>query len=109
MEDSPLAQLADTVIPLHAGPERSVAATKSYLSSLSAILQLAAHWKNEKPLLDALTIRRRKGSFAGLVVAIAAFVAMQRFKVGLMPVIGACAVLGLVWRWACFACLAQIQ
>ena len=54
VEDSPLAQLADTVIPLHAGPERSVAATKSYLSSLSAILQLAAHWKNEKPLLDAL-------------------------------------------------------
>lgn len=54
VEDSPLARLADTVIPLHAGPERSVAATKSYLSSLSAILQLAAHWKNEKPLLNAL-------------------------------------------------------
>lgn len=54
VEDSPLAQLADTVIPLHAGPERSVAATKSYLSSLSAILQLVAHWKNEAPLLDAL-------------------------------------------------------
>jgi glucosamine--fructose-6-phosphate aminotransferase (isomerizing) len=46
--------LAHTVIPLHAGPERSVAATKSYLSSLSAILQLAANWKNEAPLLDAL-------------------------------------------------------
>ena len=54
VEDSPLAQLADTVIPLHAGPERSVAATKSYLASLSAILQLAAHWKNETPLLRAL-------------------------------------------------------
>lgn len=53
-EDSPLAALADTVIPLHAGPERSVAATKSYLGSLAAILQLAAHWKNEAPLLDAL-------------------------------------------------------
>ncbi|TWI05901.1 glucosamine--fructose-6-phosphate aminotransferase (isomerizing) [Luteimonas cucumeris] len=53
-EDSPLAALADTVLPLHAGPERSVAATKSYLASLSAILQLAAHWKNEAPLLDAL-------------------------------------------------------
>ena len=54
VEDSPLAKLAHTVVPLHAGPERSVAATKSYLSSLSAILQLAAHWKNEAPLLDAL-------------------------------------------------------
>jgi chromate transporter len=32
------------------------------------------------------------------VVAVAAFVAMQRFKVGLMPVIGACALLGWVWK-----------
>lgn len=54
IEGSPLAQLADTVLPLHAGGERSVAATKSYLASLAAILQLGAHWKNEPPLLDAL-------------------------------------------------------
>jgi len=54
VEDSPLAQLADTVIPLHAGSERSVAATKSYLASLAAILQLGAHWRHEAPLLDAL-------------------------------------------------------
>lgn len=33
------------------------------------------------------------------MVAVAAFVAMQRFKFGLMPVIGVCAVLGLAWRW----------
>ncbi len=32
------------------------------------------------------------------VVAVAAFVAMQRFKVGLIPVIGACAVLGMIWK-----------
>lgn len=30
------------------------------------------------------------------VLAIAAFIAMQRFKIGLMPVIGACALIGLV-------------
>ena len=54
VEDSPLAQLAHTVVPLHAGAERSVAATKSYLASLAAILQLAAAWKNEAPLRDAL-------------------------------------------------------
>lgn len=53
-EDSPLAALADTVLPLHAGPERSVAATKSYLASLAVVLQLAAAWKNEASLLDAL-------------------------------------------------------
>jgi glucosamine--fructose-6-phosphate aminotransferase (isomerizing) len=54
VEDSPLAQLADTVIPLGAGPERSVAATKSYLASLAAILQLGAVWKQDAALLAAL-------------------------------------------------------
>ena len=52
--DSPLAALADTVIELRAGPERSVAATKSYICSLAAILLLAAHWKEDARLLDAL-------------------------------------------------------
>ncbi len=32
------------------------------------------------------------------VVAVAAFIAMERFKLGVMSTIGACAVLGLVWR-----------
>jgi len=39
---SPLAELADLVVPLLAGEERSVAATKTYLASLHAIAQLAA-------------------------------------------------------------------
>lgn len=52
--DSPLAGLADVVVPLHAGPERSVAATKSYLASLSALLQLGALWSDDFALLDAL-------------------------------------------------------
>jgi len=54
VEDSPLAQLADTVIPLGAGAERSVAATKSYLASLSAMLQLTACWRQDAELLAAL-------------------------------------------------------
>ena len=53
-EDSPLAALADTVIPLQAGPERSVAATKSFIGSLSAILHLVAHWRGDTSLLQAL-------------------------------------------------------
>ena len=52
VEDSPLAALADTVIPLHAGPERSVAATKSYIAALAAILHLCARWRGD-PELDA--------------------------------------------------------
>ena len=54
VEDSPLAQLADHVLPLGAGPERSVAATKSYLASLAAVLQLVAVWKQDPALLAAL-------------------------------------------------------
>ena len=54
VEDSPLAVAAHDVIALRAGPELSVAATKSYLCSLSAIVQIAAEWKNDATLRDAL-------------------------------------------------------
>jgi glucosamine--fructose-6-phosphate aminotransferase (isomerizing) len=54
VEDSPLAAAADFVVPLRAGPELSVAATKSFLCSLSALLQLAAEWKDDDALRDAL-------------------------------------------------------
>ena len=53
--DSPLAHAADFVVPLHAGPELSVAATKSYLCSLSALLHLATEWRGDPRLRDALT------------------------------------------------------
>src|ERR1700685_977303 len=51
---SPLAQLADIAAPLLAGPELSVAATKSYIGALSAIVQLVAHWSGDAALLGAL-------------------------------------------------------
>ena len=54
VEDSPLAELADTVLPLCAGPEKSVAATKSYLASLAAILQLGAAWHGDAALVATL-------------------------------------------------------
>jgi glutamine---fructose-6-phosphate transaminase (isomerizing) len=53
-ESSPLAQLADDVIPLGAGPERSVAATKSFITSLSAVVQLVASWAGDDDLAAAL-------------------------------------------------------
>ncbi len=52
--NSPLAGLCEVVLPLHAGPERSVAATKSYIASLAAILQLAAHWSGDAMLGTAV-------------------------------------------------------
>lgn len=39
-ERSPLADVADVVVPLATGPERSVAATKTYLASLHALVQI---------------------------------------------------------------------
>jgi glucosamine--fructose-6-phosphate aminotransferase (isomerizing) len=52
--DSPLAQLADDLLPLHAGAEHSVAATKSYIASLAAIVQLVAAWADDAALSGAL-------------------------------------------------------
>ena len=53
-ESSPLAQAADFTIPLCAGIERSVAATKSYIASLSAIAQLVGSWGRDAELLRSL-------------------------------------------------------
>lgn len=55
VEQSPLAELADVLVPLKAGPENSVAATKTYIATLNAILSLVAHWQQDKELLKALT------------------------------------------------------
>ncbi len=60
VEDSPLAALADTVIPLHAGPERSVAATKSYIAALAAVLHLCARWRGDAELAAALARLARR-------------------------------------------------
>jgi glucosamine--fructose-6-phosphate aminotransferase (isomerizing) len=53
-EDSPLARDADALLPLHAGVERSVAATKSMIASLVAGVSLVAHWSEDNELLAAL-------------------------------------------------------
>lgn len=53
-ENSPLAKMAEVVIPLLAGPERSVAATKSFIASLFAIASLVAAWTKDDDLHRAL-------------------------------------------------------
>src|SRR6185503_12289686 len=52
--DSPLMQLADVAVPLHAGAETSVAATKSYIATLSCVTQLVASWTQQLDLSAAL-------------------------------------------------------
>lgn len=53
-DSSPLARAAEWALPLHAGPERSVAATKSFITSLVAGARLVAHWQDDPELLAAL-------------------------------------------------------
>jgi glucosamine--fructose-6-phosphate aminotransferase (isomerizing) len=53
-EDSPLAHAASHTIPLRAGTESGIAATKSYIASLSAIVQLVGCWTGDDELLGAL-------------------------------------------------------
>ncbi|GAA6203713.1 MULTISPECIES: glucosamine-6-phosphate deaminase NagB-II [Thalassotalea] len=53
-ETSPLKDIVDEVLPLKAGAEISVAATKSYLATLSALLQLTAYWTENNELISAL-------------------------------------------------------
>lgn len=53
-ENSPLAQAAQWVFSLHAGIEKSVAATKSFIAQLVAGAQLTAHWSGDAALLSAI-------------------------------------------------------
>ena len=51
---APLEAVADLTIPLMAGPELSVAATKSFLLTLTAMLQLVAEWSADPALAGAV-------------------------------------------------------
>jgi glucosamine--fructose-6-phosphate aminotransferase (isomerizing) len=51
---SPLAAAAEWAMPLHAGKETSVAATKSFITSLVAGARLVAQWQNDPELLAGL-------------------------------------------------------
>lgn len=53
---SPLANIADVIIPLCAGEEISVAATKSFIATLVAVLAFTAYWKEDKNLLDKMRL-----------------------------------------------------
>ena len=51
---SPLAIGAEWAMPLHAGPELSVVATKSFIASLVAGARLTGQWQNDQDLLNSL-------------------------------------------------------
>jgi glutamine---fructose-6-phosphate transaminase (isomerizing) len=53
-EESPLARAAQHIVPLHAGAETSIAASKSYIASLAAIVHLVGCWTQDHELQNAL-------------------------------------------------------
>jgi glucosamine--fructose-6-phosphate aminotransferase (isomerizing) len=53
--DSPMAKVSGHCLPLHAGEERSVAATKTYVTSVLAGLCLLAEWQEDDGLRAALS------------------------------------------------------
>jgi glutamine---fructose-6-phosphate transaminase (isomerizing) len=52
--DSPLADASDIVLPVGAGTELSVAATKSFVTTLAALLRLIAAWTDDRTLRAAV-------------------------------------------------------
>jgi glucosamine--fructose-6-phosphate aminotransferase (isomerizing) len=64
--DSPLAHAAEWAMPLHAGKEQSVAATKSFITSLVAGARLVAQWQNDPELLAGLEALPESLTQAGL-------------------------------------------
>jgi len=51
---SPLAAACDIVLPMAAGPEVSVAATKTFIASLAALLRLTARWTKDAAMEHAV-------------------------------------------------------
>jgi glutamine---fructose-6-phosphate transaminase (isomerizing) len=52
--DGPLASACDILLPICAGPELSVAATKTFVATLSALLRLIASWTDDGSLDGAI-------------------------------------------------------
>jgi glucosamine--fructose-6-phosphate aminotransferase (isomerizing) len=71
---SPLAEICDVVLPMAAGPELSVAATKSFIAALAMLLRVTAAWTRVEALSTAnslVTVGR------GLTLAIAREAALK--------------------------------
>ena len=50
---SPLAAACDIILPMGAGPELSVAATKTFIASLAALLRMTALWTGDHVMLGS--------------------------------------------------------
>ncbi|WP_141914232.1 MULTISPECIES: SIS domain-containing protein [unclassified Herbaspirillum] len=81
---SPLAAAAEWSIPLHAGVETSVAATKSFIASLVAGALLAGHWQDDAAFLhgiDSLPDALRRAADSDWSAAVETLAASDRIMV----------------------------
>jgi glucosamine--fructose-6-phosphate aminotransferase (isomerizing) len=102
--DSPLPALCDLAIPLAAGPERSVAATKSCLAAMAAFLQLVAHWSGDPAVmreLEALPAALDAAQSLDWYPALSSLGTAGRFVLGRGPGLGIAAEMALKWKETC--------
>jgi glutamine---fructose-6-phosphate transaminase (isomerizing) len=78
--ESPLAKASQIVLPLGAGTERSVAATKSFVASLAALLQLTALWTDDPAIRSAHARLPDRLAQAGSLDWDQALTALARFE-----------------------------
>jgi glucosamine--fructose-6-phosphate aminotransferase (isomerizing) len=104
-EHAPLVELCDVALPLCAGVETSVAATKSFLLSGLAFLQLAAHWSGDPGLAaavadlpDALAAASRLDWWPALAPLVHA---TSLYVLGRGPGLGAAAEIALKFKETC--------
>jgi glucosamine--fructose-6-phosphate aminotransferase (isomerizing) len=88
--DSVLACTADAVLPLMAGPEEAVAATKTYMNTLAALALLAAHTAGQGPRLteELRAVAEAMGGFIPAVHDLITNVAVSFSFAGRMFVVG---------------------
>jgi glucosamine--fructose-6-phosphate aminotransferase (isomerizing) len=92
--DSALANQADFVVDLHAGEERSIAATKTYTSELMAIAMLSAYLTEDAELQEALArVPEAMAQVLGVAPTVAQVVERYRYMT-------ACVVIGRGYNYA---------
>ena len=103
--DSPLARAAEFVLPLRAGPEKSVAATKSYIAQLVAGARLVAHWQDDvllKQALQDLPARLAQAAALDWSAAIAPLLKVDRlFVIGRGPALAIAEEAALKFKETC--------
>lgn len=92
--ESPLAHAAEHVIPLHAGPERAVAATKTYTASLAALALISALLADDAAQVDQLR------AVPGLMTRTLAELAPVLAKFERYRYMSRCAVIGRGYNYA---------